>query len=171
MCSSDLSAQTTNPTATSTPAATPTPAPPFTGVQRSIMVSVDTVEGAGGSPAPAVGCSQTNLFRQGQVVVFRMWGINAKLGGASLVPKNVQSAQILIPGLSAPIVFTYGNHGTIAFWSAPWRTSSTTPLGMVDYTVVIKTKAVKYHGKKVKSITSKYTQQGLAQPSRLTITP
>jgi len=137
----------------------------------NVALTVATVEGAGGKPAPAVGCSQTNLFRQGQVVVFRMWGTNAKLGGAALTPKNVQSAQILVPGLSAPIVFAYGNHGTVAFWSAPWRTDTTTSIGLVDYTVVVKTKAVKFQGKKIKSFTAKYTQQGLAQPSRLTITP
>lgn len=165
------SAQTVNPTATSTPAPTPTPAPDFLGPKRSVMVSVDTVQGAGGAPAPAVGCSQTNLFRQGQVVVFRMWGINVKLGGATLTPKNVQSIQIMIPGVTAPIAMAYGNHGTIAFWAAPWRTSSTTTIGLVDFTVVIKTKTVKYQGKSIKSFTAKYTQQGLAQPSRLTITP
>lgn len=165
------SAQTANPTATSTPAPTPTPAPDLLGPKRSIMVSIDTVQGAGGAPAPAVGCSQTNLFRQGQVVVFRMWGINVKLGGATLTPKNVDSVQIMIPGVTTPITMTYGNHGTVAFWAAPWRTSATTTIGMVDFTVVIKTKTVKFQGKKVKSFTAKYTQQGLAQPSRLTITP
>jgi hypothetical protein len=164
-------AVTSTPAATSTPAPIPTPAPPFTGAKRSIMASVDTVQGAGGRPAPAIGCSQTNLFRQGQVVVFRLWGINVKLGGVSLAPKNVKSIELLIPGVAAPLVFAYGNHGTVAFWAVPWRTTSTTSIGLVDYTVVIKTKTVKYQGKTIKSFTSKYTQQGLAMPSRLTITP
>lgn len=162
---------TSTPAATATPAPTPTPAPPFPGSKSPILISVDTVQGAGGSPAPAVGCSLTNLFRQGQVVVFRLWGMNARLGGAILTPKNVTSVQVIIPGLTAPISFAFGNHGTVAFWSAPWRTNASTPLGLVDYTVVVKTKAVKFQGKKVKSFTARYTQQGLALPSRLTITP
>lgn len=149
--------------------ATPTPAPPVQGAKKSVFMTVDTVQGTGGSPAPAVGCSQTNLFRRGQQVVFRMWGINAKLGGVALTKKNVTSVQITIPGLAAPIAMNYGSHGTVSFWAAPWKIDLTYPLGVVDFSVVVKTKAnKKLH---VKSITSTFTQQGLATPSRLTVTP
>ncbi len=170
------SAQTA--TATATPAGTATPAPtapPVQGNKSSVFMSVDTVQGAGGAPAPAVGCSQTNLFRQGQVVVFRMWGINAKLGGAALTPKNVKSALLNIPGVSTPIQMAYGAHGKapnqVSFWSAPWKTTSATPLGTVNFTVVLKTKAVKFQGKTVKSMTAKFSQLGFSDTSRLTVTP
>lgn len=165
--------QAANPTATTvpTPAATPTPAPPFNGSQRSVFMTVDTVIGGGSNPAPAQGCMQTNLIRRGQLIVFRMWGVNTKLGGATLTPKNVSSVAIDIPGLSAPVSMNWGNHGAVAFWSGTWKTDANTPLGVVDYTVTVKTKMVKYHGKKVKGLTSRYTQVGLAANSRLTIVP
>lgn len=179
---SHTSAQTANPTATAVattaPTTVPTPAPtgpPVQGATRSVVMYVDTVQGAAGNPKPAVGCSQTNLFRRGQQVVFRMWGVNVKLGGAALVPSNTESVQVIIPGVTDPIPMNYGTHGTVSFWSSAWKTDANTPLGIVDFTVVVKTKAmtIKVHGKKtkIKSITSKFTQQGLAQPSRLTVTP
>ena len=177
---SHTSAQTTNPTATPVATTVPTPAPtgpPVQGEKLGVMMYVDTVQGSGGNPKPAVGCSQTNLFRRGQVIVFRMWGVNVKLGGVALKPSNVASAQILgIPGAATPLVLNYGSHpsGT-SFWSAPWFTKSDTPLGEVDFTIVVKTKTmtIKVNGKKtkIKSFTAKFTQQGLAPTSRLQITP
>lgn len=168
-------AQTATPTATAVPTPAPT-GPPVQGEKRSVLMYVDTVQGAAGNPVPAVGCSQTNLFRRGQQVVFRMWGVNVKLSGTALTPKNVASAVITIPGVANPISMAYGSHGkapnpVVSFWSAAWTTTADTPLGVVDFTVTVKTKAVKVKGKMVKSITSKFSQQGLSSNSRLTITP
>ncbi len=148
---------------------------PVQGNKLAVVLSADTVEGAGGTPAAAP-CAMTNLFRQGQIVVFRMWGVNVKLDGAALTDKNVISAVVKIPGLAKPLPFTYGLHGTapnqVSFWTAVFPTKSY-PLGIVNFTIVVKTKAVKKtaHQKAVKSLTGTYTQKGFAAPSRLTITP
>jgi len=159
-------------TATATP--TPPPAPPVQGNKLNVVLYVDTVQGTAGKPPPAVGCSQTNLFRQGQQVVFRVWGINVKDGGVALTSKNVKSAVVMIPGLSAPLTLTYGAHGkapnpVVSFWSAPWTIDTSYPLGVVNFTVVVVTKPDKKL--KVKSLTARYTQAGFATPSQLTVTP
>lgn len=164
------STSTATATATATPSATPV-APPVQGNQLPVMMYVDTVQGAGGSPAPAVGCSQTNLFRQGQVVVFRMYGVNVALNGKALKPWNVKSVMVNVPGI-APIPMAYGAHGTapnaVSFWSAPFKTTGY-PLGVVDFTIVVKTKAnAKFHAK---AMTATYSQAGFSPTSRLTITP
>jgi hypothetical protein len=156
---------------TATATATPV-APPVQGNKMNVVLTADTVQGAGGQPAATVGCSMTNLFRQGQVVVFRMWGINVKDGGVALTSKNVKSATITIPGVTVPVKMVYSAHGTapnaVSFWAAPWNTKGYT-LGEVDFSIVVKTKAdTKNH---VKAMTATYNQQGFAQPSRLTITP
>jgi hypothetical protein len=148
---------------------TPAPAPPIQGSKLAVVMYVDTVQGSGGTPKPTVGCSQTNLFKQGQQVVFRMWGIDVKAGGTALTPKNVKSAVVNIPGLSAPIPLAYGNHGTVAFWASAWKIDTAYPLGVVNFSVVVKTKADKKHH--LKSYTARFTQTGFAQPSLLTVTP
>ncbi len=62
--------------AASTTTTSTTLAPPVQGDGgQHVFFSVDTVQGAGGKvklPADA-GCSMTNLFQRGEVVVFRMW--------------------------------------------------------------------------------------------------
>jgi hypothetical protein len=157
------------------PAQAPAPtAPPVQGSKLAVVMYVDTVQGAAGNPAPAVGCAQTNLFRRGQQVVFRMWGVNVKLSGVALTHKNVKSAAVIIPGLTGQIPLAYGAHGkapnpVVSFWAAPWQINATYPLGVVDFTVVVKTKADKKHH--VKAITARYTQAGFAPTSRLTVTP
>jgi hypothetical protein len=161
-------AQTANPTPT------PTPAPPVQGTKVNALLYVDTVQGAAGKPAPAVGCSQTNLFKPGQQVVFRVWGINVKAGGTALTPKNVKSAVVNIPGMSTPLTLNYGSHGRapnpiVSFWSAAWVVDAAYPMGVVDFTVVMQTKADKKHH--LKSFTVRFTQASLAPTSRLTITP
>lgn len=153
--------------------ATPTP-PPVQGTKVKALLYVDTVQGAAGKPAPAVGCSQTNLFKVGQQVVFRVWGVDVKAGGTALTPKNVKSAEIDIPGMSTPLALTYGAHGkapnpVVSFWSAAWVIDASYPMGVVDFTVVIHTKAdKKLH---LKSFMVTFTQSSLALPSRLTVTP
>jgi hypothetical protein len=153
---------------------TPIPAPPVQGAKLSVVMYVDTVQGSAGNPAPTVGCSQTNLFRLGQQVVFRMWGVNVKRSGVALTPNNVKLAEVIIPGLSAPIPLAYGAHGkapnpVVSFWAAPWKIDATYPLGVVNFVVVVTTKPdKKLH---LKTITARYSQVGFAAPSQLTVTP
>lgn len=147
-------------------------APPYgTANKHKLFVDVDTVQGAGGTPKPAAGCSMTNLFVQGQVVVFRMWGINVVAGGVGLTNKNVASAYVTIPGLSSTIPMVYGTHGTSSYWTAAWSTAGY-PLGTVNFTVTVISKAVPKKGKHPRIPEEKvvYSQIGLAPPSVLTIT-
>jgi hypothetical protein len=154
--------------AAQTASPTPTPAPPVQGAKLAVGMYVDTVQGTQGDPKPVVGCSQSNLFKQGQQVVFRMWGINVKAGGTALTPKNVKSAVVNVPGI-APIPMFWGNHGSVAFWAAAWKVDKAYPLGIVNFSIVVKTKADKKHH--LKSLAGTFTQAGLAPPSQLTITP
>jgi hypothetical protein len=161
--------------ATSVTSVAASSADPVQGNKLAVVINADTVTG-GGSPTPAAPCAQTNLFRQGQIVVFRMWGVNVKLDGVALTDKNVISAVVKIPGRKQPLPFKYGLHGTapnqVSFWTAVFPTAKY-PLGVVNFTVVVKTKAVKKtaHHKAVKSLTGTYSQKGFSDVSRLTVTP
>jgi hypothetical protein len=151
---------------------TPVPGPPIQGNTVAVLLYVDTVTGPIGKPAGV--CIQTNLFKQGQMVVFRMWGNNAKAGGAALTAKNVKSAVVQIPGID-PIAMKYASHSgnglprAVSYWEGVWTVSATYPLGVVDFAVVVKTKVDKKH--KVKSYTGRFTQADLSPTSRLTISP
>ena len=59
----------------------------------------------------------TNLFVQGQQVVFRMWGVDVTTGGNALTNKNVAAAYVTIPGVSSPITLSYATHGTSSYWT------------------------------------------------------
>lgn len=151
---------------------TGTLAPPYGAANKHrLFIDVDTVQGSGGNPKPAAGCSMTNLFVQGQQVVFRMWGVDVTTGGNTLTNKNVAEAFVTIPGVSSPIPLVYGTHGTVSFWAAPWSTAGY-PLGVVNFTVTVITKAVpKTHTHpKIPEQKLVYSQIGLASPSVLTIT-
>lgn len=176
MCVFVLGAMLPMAVVTNVAAQTPPPppnAPPVQGNKLNVVMYVDTVQGAAGIPKPQIGCSQTNLFLRGQQVVFRMWGVNVKLKGVALTPKNVKSVVVTIPGISTPLRMTYGSHGkapnpVVSFWTAAWKVDAAYPMGVVDFAVVVKTKAdKKLH---VKAMTARYTQAGFAPSSRLQIT-
>ena len=182
-------------TTTTGPTTTTTLGPPIQGVgPLSVYLNVDTVVGGGGPAAvkPAVGCAMTNEFLVGQTVVFRMSGVNVAAGGTPLTPANVISANVVIPGVAAPLPMNYGNHGTVAFWTVGWSTVGYPTLGVVNFQIVVKTAAVKavtqrykariMVNKKVKYVwrtrvlkpavgvqTFTYTQAGTAVPSQLTL--
>jgi hypothetical protein len=143
--------------------------------KSGVYFYVDTIEGAGGKPAPAAGCAITNLFQAGQVVVFRMWGVNAK-DGATLTDKTVKKAFVRIPqagGTVLQIQLVYAAHGTVAYWTAPWNTTASTPIGVVNFTVTVTTlpvKKTKTHPK-IPALTGKFSQTGFPSVSNLTITP
>ena len=75
-------------TTTTGPTTTTTLGPPAqgTGVHK-VFLYVDTITG-GGTPKPAAGCAQTNLFQPGQLVVFRMYGVNAAAGASTSRPRR-----------------------------------------------------------------------------------
>jgi hypothetical protein len=187
------STTTTSTTTTTGPTTTTTLGPPIQGTGALPMyLNVDTVVGSrspAGVPSPAVGCAMTNEFILGQMVVFRMSGVNVATGGTPLTPKNVVSANIVIPGVTAPLPMAYGNHGTVAFWTAGWSTVGYPTLGVVNFQIVVKTAAVKAVTKRVKVRLSTgkyvyrtkvlkpaigvktftYTQAGTALTSQLTL--
>ncbi len=155
-----------------------------------VYLNVDTVVGGGGTgvlKAP-IGCALTNEFYVGQTVVFRMSGVNVGSGGTPLTPANVKSAVVVIPGVTTPAPMNYGNHGTVAFWTYGWNTTGYATLGVVNFQIVVTTKAIPAVTKIVKfrrgakvlrrrvfikravpSATFTYTQTGLATPSQLTL--
>ena len=184
---------TAAPTTTTTagPTTTTTLGPPIQGTANvPVYMNVDTVVGGGGTGIlkAAIGCAQTNEFYVGQTVVFRMSGVNVATGGTPLTPKNVISANVVIPGVATPAPMNYGNHGTVAFWTYGWNTTGYPTLGVVNFQIVVTTKAVpavtKLHrvkvGKRyvmrryivkpaVPCKTYTYTQAGTATPSQLTL--
>ncbi len=152
------------------PTTTTTLGPPAqgTGVHK-VFLYVDTITG-GGTPTPAAGCAQTNLFQPGQVVVFRMDGVNAAAGGINLTPDTVLNAYVKVPGLTR-IPLVYGTHGKASYWTAAWTISSSYPVGIVDFWVHVTTKAVPRTATSlaVPEESGNFTQVGLAPPSQLTV--
>ena len=157
-------------TTTTGPTTTTTLGPPAqgTGVHKVILY-VDTITG-GGTPTPAAGCAQTNLFQPGQLVVFRMYGVNAAAGGVNLTPQTVLNAYVKVPGL-ARIPMVYGTHGKASYWTAPWSIAANYPLGIVNFWIHVTTKAVPKTATSpaVPQESGNFTQQGLAPPSQLTV--
>jgi len=139
--------------------------------KHRLFIDVDTVQGTGGNPKPAAGCSMTNLFVQGQQVVFRMWGVDVTTGGNALTNKNVAAAYVTIPGVSSPITLSYATHGTSSYWTGAWLTTGY-PVGAVNFTVTVITKPVpktKHHARIPKQEVV-YSQVGLPASSDLTVT-
>lgn len=116
----------TIPAAPASAAATKTPvtAPPVQGEKQPLSINLDTVLGGGTTVVelkePFSDCTQTSLIHLGQIVVFRMWGIDVKDGGVALTEANVAegNAYLTIKGvkvgtetttLRAP--FEWGEHG------------------------------------------------------------
>ena len=150
--------------------ATPTP-PPVQGKQLNLVISADTVTG-GGNPSPAKTCAQTNYFRQGQLAVFRVWGVDVRTGGYALTPKNVASAVVNIPGEKALKLawvqepYNQPVSKQVSYWEVPWSISKTYPLGVVNFTIVFKTIKTKTHP----SYTGTYSQKGFSSESQLQVT-
>ena len=154
------------------------PSPPIQGTSptHNMAFYVDTVA-ASGDPGIAASCSMLNLFTDGQMVVFRMYGMHVTTGGTALTSANVLSATVRIPGV-ALIPMDYGSHGTASFWTAAWTPPVAAgsvpayPVGVVNFVVTVKTKpvpATSGHAA-VPAQIGRFTQHGLAPPSVLTIT-
>ncbi|MBV8256566.1 MAG: hypothetical protein JOZ56_06325 [Actinobacteria bacterium] len=132
-------------TVSSTPPTTFEPAPTGnTGLSNTSKIDlslyVDTVNGT--RPAAAaprqVGCSQTNVYKRGEQVVFRSWGMNLN-DGTLLTTDNVKTAVVQIPGVTPDLTLNYGAHGAVQFWSTPWNLPTDFPLGTTVAHVVYTT--------------------------------
>ncbi len=137
------------------------PAPVQGTGKHAVFMYVDTVT-AGGTPKPSAACAITNIFQRGQTMAFRMWGIEVATGGTDLLPDNVLSAVVKIPG-EKPIKMAYGPKDP--FWTAAWTVPKSYPFGVVDFSVHVTTKEVG----KVPEEHGVFSQQGTAPSSRLTI--
>jgi hypothetical protein len=100
-----------------------------------LSLYVDTVAGtrtAAGVAKRIIGCTQTNVFKRGEDIVLRAWGVDTKTG-ATLSLENVTAATATIAGAN-PITLNYGAHGSIGskvlFWSAGWIVPADYPLGV-----------------------------------------
>lgn len=152
------------------PTTSTTLGPPAQGAgTHKLFLYVDTITG-GGSPKPAAGCAQTNLFQPGQLVVFRMDGVNVAAGGTDLTPQTVLAAYVRVPGVKA-IPLVYGNHGTTSYWTAAWSIAKNYPVGIVNFVVQVTTKAAPATATSpaVPQEAGTFSQGGLAPPSRLTV--
>jgi hypothetical protein len=105
----------------------------------NLSLYVDSVNGTRPAAAAprAVGCSQTNVYKHGEQVVFRTWGMDLKSGDV-LTTDNVKDAHVVIPG-QPNLPLNYGSHGVVSFWSAPWNLPTDYPLGDATTRVVFTT--------------------------------
>ncbi len=124
-----------------------------------ISLYVDTILASGSTgvlaPTFGAGCEITNEFIVGQTIVFRVYGNDFALGGAVLTPLNVSSATVTIGGVATPLNLTYGNHGGVAFWTAPLATGTASgdydTLGIIPYKVTFNTDSVPAVTKQVRA--------------------
>lgn len=112
-----------------------------------ILLYVDTVAGSrpvGVAPRP-ITCTQSNVFKRGEQIVFRVWGAEAKTGDV-LTPETVKYAYVKIPG-QPNMKLNWGAHGAVTnrvyFWTAPFVAPPDYPLGTVTFRVVFKTESNK----------------------------
>jgi hypothetical protein len=160
--------------------------PPIQGVKAlPVILSSDTVTG-GGTPTVAVTCAQTNYFKIGQIVVFRMWGNDVVNGGYALTPQNVlapttakpaSGANVIIPNpanANKPITlpmsyvqepYTAPASKQISYWEAHWTVPAGYTLGVIPFKIVAKTLPTKF----LPSFTGTYTQKGFAAASQLQV--
>jgi hypothetical protein len=112
------------------------PAPPD---KLDIALYVDSVNGSSpvGAPKRTVGCSQTNVYKRGEQVVVRSWGVDMATG-ETLTSENVDDAHLSIPGV-ANIALPWGAHGAttnrVWFWANAWNIPADYPLGEVTVKV------------------------------------
>ena len=125
-------------------------APAFAQVPKfNVFLYVDTVAGtrpAPGTPPRPVGCSQTNTFKRGEQVVFRIWGSVADTGEI-LSSANVKYAYVKTPGLPN-LKLNWGAHGAASnrvwFWANAYLIPADYPLGNVTARIVFKTEENKF---------------------------
>lgn len=117
-----------------------------TPAKQDVFLYVDTVNGPRpvGVPPRAITCTQTNNFKRGEQVVFRIWGSEAATGDI-LSTANVAEAFVTVPGVAEPLKLNWGAHGRdrVFFWTVAWVIPPAYPLGTVTVRVDFKTEAGK----------------------------
>jgi len=104
---------------------------------------VDSVNGTRpvGAAPRQVGCAQTNVYKRGEQVVFRVWG-NDLTTTDLLTNDNVDTATASIPG-QKDLTLTWGAHGNtdakVYFWTTPWIVPADFPLGDTTVHIAFKT--------------------------------
>jgi len=113
--------------------------------KQDLSLYADTVNGtrpSGAKPRP-VGCTQSNVFKRGEQVVVRSWGVDLTAGSALLTNENVDKAEMTVPGLAAPIAMSWGPHGAtnarVFFWTGVWNVAADFPLGDVTLRITYTT--------------------------------
>jgi len=107
-------------------------------------IYVDAVNGTrpnGAAPRP-IGCTQTNVFKRGEQLVIRTWGVDSS-SGAVFNLENVKDAHFSLPGLN-DVTLNWGAHGTdpnrVWFWANAVIVPLDYPLGdqvvKVTYTML-----------------------------------
>jgi len=124
---------------------------PFTGATAAatskldVSLYVDSINGAGGKPARPIGCTQTNVYKRGEVVVIRTWGLDLTTGD-TLTSDNVKDAHYSVPG-QPDVTLAWGSHGAtgakVWFWTNPWTIPADYPLGQTTVHVVFHTETGK----------------------------
>jgi len=108
-----------------------------------LSLYVDTVNGtrpAAAAPRP-VGCTQTNVYKRGEQLVVRAWGVDMATGDV-LSADNIDTASATLAGLPT-LPLNWGSHGAtggkVWFWTNAWQIPKDYPLGDATINVVFKT--------------------------------
>ena len=137
---------------------TTTPQEPFDGGPTTSATAVQSSnldvalygDAVAGHSRP-VACSQTNVFKQGEMVIPRAFGYQLS-DGAVLSSDNVATATFSVPGANPgdpPIVTTmnWGSHGPtgqqVEYWTGFWTIPASYPIGNYNVHMVFKTVAGK----------------------------
>jgi hypothetical protein len=112
-----------------------------------LALYVDSVNGTApaGTQARKIGCTQTNVYKRGERVVIRAWGMDMG-DGSVLSTDNVKEAHFSIPGQS-DVAMAWGAHGAtgakVWFWTNFWIVPADFPLGEVTVHVAFTTESGK----------------------------
>jgi hypothetical protein len=133
---------TTQLTVSAKPPAAPTGAvtgAPGTPDKLDVALYVDSVNGSSpvGAPKRTIGCTQTNVYKRGEQLVLRSWGVDMATG-ETLTSENVDDAHYSVPG-QKDVALPWGAHGAttnrVWFWANFWNIPADYPLGEVTIKV------------------------------------
>jgi hypothetical protein len=135
-------------TITTTPQEPFGPGPTTQGSVSSSNLDVALYGDAVAGHSRPVACSQTNVFKQGEMVIGRAFGYQLS-DGAVLSSDNVATATFTVPGSPDPIVTTmnWGSHGAagqqVEYWTGAWTIPPDYPIGDINVHMTFKTVAGK----------------------------
>ena len=109
------------------------------GASLNAALYVDTVNGTppAGTQARPIGCMQTNVYKRGERVVFRVWGTDLSTNDL-LSNENVSEAHVVIAG-QPDLKLAWGAHGIVYFWSGNLVIPKDFPLGALAVVVTVTT--------------------------------